>query len=185
MRVNQEEMDKNHDKIVSSAAELIRERGTDSASVQHVMQAAGLTHGGFYRHFKDKDSMLIEALEFAFNTQIDFIKGLSESEDQKSTQQRFDDMYLSKQHADNPRLGCPVVALADDVARGTPALKESFTEGVRRMLDEISTHASKDVDSPQQYAILKFTQMVGAVLIARACDDEMAALILETVKNNQ
>jgi len=66
MRVSREEMEKSHARIVAGAARLLRERGIENTSVADVMNDAGLTHGGFYRHFKTKDDLLIAALDKAF-----------------------------------------------------------------------------------------------------------------------
>ena len=66
MRVSQEEMERSHGRIVDGAACLMRERGIESTSVADVMSEAGLTHGGFYRHFSNKDALLVAALEAAF-----------------------------------------------------------------------------------------------------------------------
>jgi TetR/AcrR family transcriptional repressor of nem operon len=40
--------------IVTAAADLIRRNGIAEASLADMMAAAGLTHGGFYRHFRNK-----------------------------------------------------------------------------------------------------------------------------------
>ena len=58
MRMSQEEKEKSHERIIVSAARLLRERGVEGASVNDVMSDAGLTHGGFYKHFDTKDALL-------------------------------------------------------------------------------------------------------------------------------
>ncbi|TML09117.1 MAG: TetR/AcrR family transcriptional regulator [Actinobacteria bacterium] len=44
----------------------MRESGTTGPGVAEVMQAAGLTHGGFYKHFGSRDDLVAEAVGKAF-----------------------------------------------------------------------------------------------------------------------
>jgi len=55
MRVSREKAAENREKIVETAARLFREHGFDGIGVDSIMKEAGLTHGGFYGHFKSKD----------------------------------------------------------------------------------------------------------------------------------
>ncbi len=76
MRVSQAEMGKSHKRIVESASRLMRKQGIESTSVNDVMKKAHLTHGGFYRHFDSKESLVSTALEEAFN---EVVSGLEQS----------------------------------------------------------------------------------------------------------
>ena len=60
---------------IPTSARLLRERGVDGASVNDVMKDAGLTHGGFYKHFPNKDAMVASALDAAFATFIAMLEG--------------------------------------------------------------------------------------------------------------
>src|SRR5262249_34851834 len=66
MRMSQDEKDKSHGRIVASASRLLRERGLAGASVDDVMKAAGMTHGGFYKHFDNKEALVEAAMDAAF-----------------------------------------------------------------------------------------------------------------------
>ena len=66
MRMSKDEKERSHQRIVASAARLFRERGLEGASVGDVMAAAGMTHGGFYKHFDSKDALAGSALALAF-----------------------------------------------------------------------------------------------------------------------
>src|SRR5712671_3353842 len=61
MKVSREQAAANLERIVEVAGKLFRERGFDGIGVADLMKAAGLTHGGFYGHFKSKDDLAAEA----------------------------------------------------------------------------------------------------------------------------
>src|SRR3954469_10483135 len=65
MRHSEEEKAVSHDRIVEIAAARIRESGTEQPGVAEIMRAAGLTHGGFYKHFGSRDELIAEAVERA------------------------------------------------------------------------------------------------------------------------
>jgi TetR/AcrR family transcriptional repressor of nem operon len=77
MRVTREQMAENRRKILESAGKLFRAKGFDAVTVAEVMQAAGLTHGGFYGHFKSKDDLIAETLAEALRTAM--TAGLNET----------------------------------------------------------------------------------------------------------
>ena len=66
MRMSRAAAAESRARIVAEAARMLRARGVAGASVAEVMQAAGMTHGGFYKHFDSKDALLAEAAASAF-----------------------------------------------------------------------------------------------------------------------
>ena len=87
-------------------------------------------------------------------------------------------LYLSQDHVTNPGLGCPVAALGTEVARGSANLKRAFGNGVRRVVDAISGGKRGSVAARRTAAMREFSMLVGAMVIARASDPELAAEIL-------
>src|SRR3546814_7801887 len=63
MRVSRDEAARNRTKVVEAAAEKFRQRGYDGIGVVGLMEAAGLTHGGFYKQFADKEALVVERSE--------------------------------------------------------------------------------------------------------------------------
>ena len=57
-----------HERIVDTAARAIRRGGFSGVGVADIMKEAGLTHGGFYAHFKSKDELVETALQHAVQT---------------------------------------------------------------------------------------------------------------------
>src|SRR5947209_12613870 len=113
-----------HERIVSTAAARIRESGTEQPGVAEIMRAAGLTHGGFYKHFADREELIYEAIEHALReNETDAAQVVAGADDPLAA---FADWYVSAAHRDNPAEGCGVAALCTDVPRiGGPA-QESY-----------------------------------------------------------
>src|SRR3954471_3253339 len=100
MRVTREQMAAHREKILDSAGKLFRAKGFEAVTVADVMQAAGLTHGGFYGHFKSKDDLIAETLAHAFTPK--------ESESDLAA---FTKGYLSPRHRDDLAGGCSTAGL--------------------------------------------------------------------------
>ena len=177
MRASQADKAKSRERIVASAARLMRERGLDGASVNDVMRDAGLTHGGFYRHFPDKDGLAAAAITAAFDAFIEAPHDILGAKGAKT----FTDVYLSELHVDNPSHGCPIPALAADVARASAPLKAAFGDGISRIAARLA--AERPGEDADTAALQHLAMLVGAVLIARASDAKTAARVLAAVRD--
>lgn len=173
VRVSESEKAKSHARIVASAARLARERGVAGASVGEVMREAGLTHGGFYRHFPDKEAMLAAALEAAFAEILD-TAAPREGESAADAAARFVARYVSSGHVANPGIGCPIPSIGAEIGRETGALKPAFGAGVRAIIARLADGMGGD----EEAATRRLAMMAGAVLMARASDPETAGRVL-------
>jgi len=115
MRRSQEDAAKTRARIVDEASRLFRARGIDATSVADVMSAAGLTVGGFYRHFESKEDLVAEAIDAASRETTDRHLARSAWKDDNNLLALFD-TYLSDGHRRHPGLGCPVAALCSEAA---------------------------------------------------------------------
>ena len=176
MRMSQAEKDKSHARIVDSASRLLRERGVDGASVSDVMKDAGLTHGGFYKHFANKEALVESALDAAFATFTAMLTG-----DDPDAAAVFREVYLSEKHVQNVGRGCPVAAIGQDIARGPGQLKEAFGRGVNQIVDAIAETMDGSPKARKAAALQQFSMLVGAVVIARASDPKTANEVLAAV----
>ena len=61
MKVTKAQSAENRQGIVDAASRLYRERGLAGVGVADITRDAGLTHGGLYRHFENKDALVREA----------------------------------------------------------------------------------------------------------------------------
>ena len=128
MRVSQEQMDRSHQRIVKGASLLVRKQGIDGTSVDDVMKQAGLTRGGFYRHFDSKESLVSAGLEDAFHQVLTEIDNAYRTRGVHKGAEEYYDRYLSDGHVKHPELGCPIAALSLDVGRSPESVKETLKE---------------------------------------------------------
>jgi TetR/AcrR family transcriptional repressor of nem operon len=183
MRVAQQEMDNNHEKIVRGAARLFRERGVRATSVADAMSEAGLTHGGFYRHFKTKDDLVVESLRAAFEDFTAPLESRQSFEPAAQVAADFKALYLSDEHVANPGLGCPMPAIGGEVARESPPVKAEFSAGLQRVLEALAKARGADEPQAKVDATRELAMMVGAVVLARACDAPTGARVLEACRS--
>jgi TetR/AcrR family transcriptional regulator, transcriptional repressor for nem operon len=150
-RVSQAQARENRDHIVRAAARLFRERGIAGVSVADVTAAAGLTHGGFYKHFASKEALVAEAVGRAVDDQIARLDGYPDRAALLTA-------YLSPAHRDSPGDGCPTAGFGGDLAREDPAhpARRAYADGLRAYADRL------DGD------LAAVSTLVGALLLARA-----------------
>lgn len=171
MRMSREAMAGHHREIVETAARLFRERGIKGTSVADVMNAAGLTHGGFYRHFESKDALVAEAVQSINDSRIAGFEAKADKTSEADAVEDFVAKYLSRGHVDNPGVGCPVAAFGVEAARETAEVRRAFANGAQRTIDKLSGGLRGSPAERRTKAIQMFASLVGAVVIARAVGD--------------
>ncbi|MGY2897325.1 TetR/AcrR family transcriptional regulator [Deinococcus sp. UYEF24] len=161
-RVSKAQAVQHRQKAIQAAAELFRERGFDHVSVQNIMAAVGLTHGGFYRQFDSKDALFSEATSYAYAGMTASLAEVEAfSSDHREAQRSFIREYLSLTHRDEPGSGCPTTSLIQDVARSVDLrVRQTLAGGVVEMADWI--------DGTDQEGLVAVCTMIGALLVARA-----------------
>lgn len=156
-----------HRKIVEAAAQLFKEQGIESTGVADVMQAAGLTHGGFYRHFASKGELALAAVEWAFAGGLSRLQSDMDDRGTKQAISSFIDRYLSEQHVNNPGNGCPIAALGNDAGRGPNDLKDVFESGTNQLIELLSKGFEGQAQDVRLKACGLLFTLVGAVVVAR------------------
>ncbi|KKZ87911.1 TetR family transcriptional regulator [Rhizobium phaseoli] len=167
MRITKEQKQENYDRIIATASELFRERGFDGVGVAELMEGAGLTHGGFYNHFRSKEELIAESTE----------NGLDETLQRYAGYDVLDvmELYLARDHRDGRGQGCTAAALSCDAARQPETTKAVFAAGIDKLVRAVEggiaqRHASGAGGRAQAIAIL--AQAVGAIVLSRACPDD-------------
>ena len=117
MRYSLEHKAQNHENILSVAARSFREHGGDSSGIGTVMKKVGLTKGGFYRHFKSKDDLFVEAVARAFDEMGSGMLETAKSAPEGKALRAIIERYLSPRHANSPGMGCVAAALGGELAR--------------------------------------------------------------------
>jgi TetR/AcrR family transcriptional repressor of nem operon len=171
-------------KIVSAAAAAYRERGIDGVGVRDIMQRAGLTQGGFYFHFSDKDALLAEASRDGFETSTGWLLECVCTAAPERRLQAFIDAYLSPWHRDHPEAGCMMAALASEVARRDRKTRQEFTASASRMIDRIAPYlAGQNADEQRQNAGLMLSAMSGVLMVSRVLANRARSdALLETAR---
>ena len=180
MRQSREEKAKTHDRIVEIASARIREAGIEGPGVAEIMQAAGLTHGGFYKHFGSRDDLVAEAADRAF---ADAERAVHEvTDDAPDPLTAFVDWYVSARHRDDPGAGCPVAALGAGVRRGDERVRTAYLHQVERYLSDLERLLGGGPDARRR-ATVALSTLVGSLVLARAVDDaELSDEILRDVR---
>ncbi|MGI5144027.1 MULTISPECIES: TetR/AcrR family transcriptional regulator [unclassified Streptomyces] len=178
---SQAEKAASRERVLHIAARKVRAEGVTRPGIADLMKEAGLTHGGFYKHFTSRDDLITQAATLAL------ADGSAKMEQaaRKNTQEPLAgliDAYLAKQHRDAPATGCALVTLGAATGRGSDQdLKAAYEKHVRIFRDLIAG-LGDDEEEAQAEAMLTLSALVGAMLISRAvADPEFSDEILETV----
>jgi len=171
-----------HKRIVSIASKRFREKGLAGCGIAELMKEAGLTVGGFYKHFGSREDLVAEAVNSAFagwQRRLDAAKSGGPS----MSLATLIDGYLSEAHRDNPGTGCAFSALAPEIARSDKRTRSLTSEWVRNDVQLIATFLpDRDKRAARSRAILIFSALVGAMSLARAVSDEaLSSEMLKTV----
>jgi TetR/AcrR family transcriptional regulator, transcriptional repressor for nem operon len=166
---SRDEKARNHERIVEVASARIRESGTEAPGVAEIMQAAGLTHGGFYKHFGSRTDLIAEAADRAFADGERTVHEVTEGAQEPLA--ALVDWYVSTQHRDNPATGCPVAALGADVRHGADRVRASYRRQVERNLANLERLLGGGEDA-RRLATVALSTLVGSIVLARAIDDE-------------
>jgi TetR/AcrR family transcriptional repressor of nem operon len=172
MRVSRTQAEENRQTVINVASRLFREHGFDGIGLKDLMEGAGLTQGAFYKQFESKDDLAAQAsrraLESAFGRWS--AAAAADPQDPLGAVIAF---YLSMGHRADRTDGCPVVALGSDAARQSADVKASFEVGIRKDLEMVGSWVGEaEGEEPGGKAMAILSTMVGAVLLARAVNDE-------------
>src|SRR5690606_11133826 len=172
MRYSEDHKAKTHQRIVDEAALRFRRDGVLATGQQPLMKAIGLTHGGFYAHFKSKDDLVEQALQQSANQ---LSEGLKELEQAPQPLQGLIKRYLSAAHCKSPGAGCPLPTMSAELGqRGQPS--PVIDQIVRDRLAMIASHLSGEATDKRSAMVL--SAMVGALVLSRSVTDpELAELL--------
>jgi TetR/AcrR family transcriptional repressor of nem operon len=185
MRKSKQEAAVTRQRIIKAAAGEFRKNGIAGTGLSDLMAAAGLTHGGFYRHFDSKDQIVAEACTAAAES---LVEQLAASASRKSPQHGLKaivESYLSAAHRDEPADGCPVAALGSEIARGDERTRVAATQALLKFVEIIASQFGKTrPDVARRRALVAAATMIGALTISRiVTDSKLSAGILREAKN--
>jgi TetR/AcrR family transcriptional repressor of nem operon len=160
-------------RILDAAGQAFRERGVAETGVDEVMRRAGLTHGGFYAHFRDKTELIAEACAAAFDAAIPNLERIAAAATPAARARLLIDSYLGARHRDNRGSGCLVVAVSADMVRLRGAARAGYARGFAQHLDRLAgaLRLSPEARENRERVTQLMSSLVGALLFARAVDD--------------
>lgn len=160
-------------RIITQAAKALRKDGLDGVSIPAIMKKVGLTHGGFYVHFEDRDALVAAAVEAAATSTGEAV--LSPAEGGAAAMLGA---YLHPEHVKHPEVGCVLAALGSEGRRGGPRVRRAFAWAARgfvRLVDRQLHPGVADDAPPSDDALARSAAMIGAVVLARLLDDPALA----------
>jgi TetR/AcrR family transcriptional repressor of nem operon len=181
MKVTRAQVEANRAHIVETACTLFRERGYDGVGVAELMATAGLTHGGFYRHFGSKAELMAEAAACGVAKTRSLMNGVDMAD--------FIGHYLSREHRDDRSGGCTLAALSGDAARQSEVIKATFATGLENLLSDLlgaeDARSDEALRHARARAISTVAHALGALVLSRACPDDspLADEILDTCRS--
>ena len=176
MRVSRVQAEENRQAVLNEASRLFRRHGFDGIGLKDLMASAGLTQGAFYKQFASKEDLAAQASGRAIERARRRWSAAAEASpaDPMAAVVAF---YLSMDHRAERMDGCPIVALGSDAARQGDDVKASFEAGIRDYLEMVGawmggTDGEADADASRARVMAMLATMVGAMVLARAVNDE-------------
>jgi TetR/AcrR family transcriptional repressor of nem operon len=164
MRYEPEHKTRTRDRIVRSAARKLRAEGLSGPGLASVMKASGLTVGGFYKHFRSKDELLAEAIAQGFSESSQSIRSSLQNVPREHRWKEIVRLYLSPEHCDRPDTGCPVAALATEIARAKVNIRKRIAGLMKEWVEFMPGVTTTERE--RNFSVI-FSAMAGAVSIAR------------------
>ncbi len=180
MRKSREEAAQTRKRIVTAASEEFRKNGIVATGLNDLMSAAGLTHGGFYKHFESKDQVVAEACAEAVETAI------RERLAAAASQRGAAAAYLSTDHRDNPATGCPLSAIGSELARSDEKTRAAATDGFLKLVEIMAGQFGKVAPATaRRRDLVAVATMIGALTMSRiVTDPELSAEILKAAETS-
>ena len=170
-RVSEAEKRLSHSRILDAAALMLRERGIEATSVADIMKAAGMTHGGFYRHFASKEELVSAAFSHAVDSVVSDMERETTSASRRRGRQAYVETYLSPAHVEDLGRGCPLAAMGAELARAGGAPAHAGANATARMADLLQDDPENNTDQ----GLAAMALLIGAVTLARLADTEEEA----------
>jgi TetR/AcrR family transcriptional repressor of nem operon len=185
MRKSKAATAKTREHIVETASKQFRRYGISDAGLARLMAAAGLTHGGFYRHFASKDQLVTEACHKALLSLTDGLDARIAGKSPNRALSLLLEKYLSRTHRDQPATGCVLAALGSELARSDAATRDAATNGFLRLAGLIARQLkSLPPDEAQDRSLAVAAAMAGAITLSRIVTDAPTSnALLRATKN--
>jgi TetR/AcrR family transcriptional repressor of nem operon len=182
MKKSKAETAETRKRILEVAARAFKSNGIHATGVAEIMTAAGLTHGGFYRHFSSKEQMIAEACTASMGTLVDSAAAAAEG-GPESFLKHIED-FLSAGYRDDTLGGCPLVAMGSELVRADARTRRAASQGFEELIDIVAKWMpDDDARAARASAMFTLSSMIGAVTMSRIVDNrELSDQILDVAK---
>jgi TetR/AcrR family transcriptional repressor of nem operon len=186
MRKSRAETTETRRRIVEVAAEGFRANGIHATGLADVMAAAGLSHGGFYRHFESKDQLVAEACDAGMTGIIEALEASTDGRNKEDGFRAIVDAYMSTAHRDAPGHGCPLAGMGSELARADETTRAAASRGFDALVDMLARRMiDQDGAADRSRAAVALAAMIGALTLSRIMIDPVkSATLLEDVRQH-
>lgn len=178
MRYSDTRKEETRKAILRAAASAVRAKGPDGVGVAEIMAEAGLTHGGFYAHFRSKEALVAAAVEEAFAQNARRFARMTQGMSAPESLAAFVDAYVSPEHRAHPSRGCPLATLSSDLPRQGEAVRAAYERGVKGLIARLAGWLPGEAGDLDGLAASVAAEMAGAVALSRAIADDDEAIRL-------
>lgn len=177
MRYSTEHKPRTRARILDAAVKSFKERGFDGINIAALMDKVGLTHGGFYAHFKNKEQLAQEACRESFVASAELLGKRARQLDELRGGSRlanFLEVYLSPEHLREPALGCPIPVFSTELSRvRSKRLRLTFEKELLVYAEHLKSFLSPTLKEVSvEDALVVVSAAAGALMMARAIEDE-------------
>ena len=154
------------------AACAFREHGGDISGIGTVMKKVGLKKGGFYRHFKSKDDLFVEAVARALDETGRGMVEVAKSAPEGQALRAIIERYLSVGHANSAGSGCVRAALGPELARKPSSVRKRVDALLEVYRERLSPFVpSRTQEEKLAKTRLLFPSMAGVLMMVRVIPD--------------
>lgn len=173
-RMSEAEKQKSHKRILDAAARILRAQGVEAISVADVMKAAGMTHGGFYRHFASREDLVAAAIDHAAESVLGPVEAEKAERDGEAVAAYVSD-YLSDAHRRNRETGCPLAAIAGEALRDDGPVRDATERAARRtalVLSGATGAPDSEEDATDELGLATLSVLVGTIVLSRLFQED-------------
>lgn len=169
MRYPPDQKAKAREAILQAGAQALRTNGFNGIGVDGLAAAAGVTSGAFYSNFANKEALLKGVIEA--NLGKPFVGSTGSVDERREALRQWLNGYISDHHRKHPAVGCVMPTLSADVARASPAVRETYQLKMADLIGKVSVVLAGDEADRERRAWSIVAMMVGTIEIARALPD--------------
>ncbi|WP_158942263.1 TetR/AcrR family transcriptional regulator [Granulicella sp. S190] len=176
MRRSRSEAAETRERIVSTAAGMFLRKGVEAVGMRDIMATAGLTPGGFYRHFESKEQLILEANSEAWQRLLAMFETQTDGKSSAEALETIVSVYLNQSQREGNNYLCPLAMIGAELSRCEAKVRAVSTAGYQQLVKLVADHLTHlGRDEAQTTASGLVSAMAGAVMLSNIASDEATA----------